>query len=201
MGGGGFRAEAVSYIDENGETQNTTGTVTEWNSSTTNFSLSGGWYYVTGTVNANGDITLPNSGTVNLILGDGFTLTATKIDGFASLVIYGQSAGTGTLKIENSSEALIQSRRGVTINGGNINISSENGSAYINSIGVTISGGQVTVTGQGSNPGIICASGKSITLGYTNTDDFIQASGYYNYSSNSYTAATPKIADGKIFVN
>ena len=166
-------------------------------------------------------------------MGDGAKLTATKIGnttGSASLVIYGQSAGTGTLEINDSSsaayiysysgsvtinggnvnvtstndQAYIDSHSGLTINGGNVNVTSTNNRAYIDSYSgsVTISGEQVTVTGQDTDSdkaGIICGANGSIKLGYTNDTDFILAPGYYIYSNGSYTPVAPTIETGKTF--
>ena len=64
---------------------------------------------------------------------------------------------------------------GVTINGGTVTASGQYG-IMSNLADVTINGGKVTATG--SNNGIISGHG-SITLGLTNTDDFIKASSYY----------------------
>ena len=61
---------------------------------------------------------------------------------------------------------------------------------------ITINGGKVTATGSGSAPGIGAIDGApidgSITLGWTNQDDFIYSSGYGNVSSISF-------AEGKYF--
>ena len=61
---------------------------------------------------------------------------------------------------------------------------------------ITINGGKVTATGNGSAPGIGATDGAptggSITLGWTNQDDFIYSSGYGNVSSISF-------AEGKYF--
>ena len=200
--GGGFRAEAVPYIDENGKTQDTdTLNVTVTNITETNKTFLAGWNYVTGNVNQD-TFSLPN-GDVKIILGDGCNLSGMAIQDASSLTIYAQSSGNNAGKINLSGSgtnpSLICSNGDLTINGGNIKVSSPsttNANIQSQSGNVTINGGQVTITGPETyQPGILIGSGKSITLGYTNADDFIQAQGYYagNNSTN------PTIADGKIF--
>ncbi len=87
-------------------------------------------------------------------MGDGAKLEAKDIykkDSTASLVIYAQSKGdnTGTLNLTNDSGAAFISTGDVTINGGNITVSSTSGNVYIRSTStngsVTINGGTVTV--------------------------------------------------------
>ena len=94
-------AETATYIDADGNEQTTNNAVVV-TSSTTTFT-DGGWYVVNGAVTT-GMITV--NGTANLILADGATLTATgtakydpgiKVTSGNTLVIYGQSAGTGAL--------------------------------------------------------------------------------------------------------
>ena len=123
----------ASYIDENGIAQ--THGANELTSS--DEALASGWYVV------NEDVAFSNrivvSGTVNLILADGKTLTASagvNVPENSSLIIWGQSSGTGklTAQPEVSNQA--------AIGGGN-----EGGEGVNNSAGtITIYGGKVTAT-------------------------------------------------------
>ena len=94
-------AETATYIDADGIEQTADNAVVV-TSSTTTFT-DGGWYVVNGAVTT-GMITV--NGTANLILADGATLKSTgtakydpgiKVTSGNTLVIYGQSAGTGAL--------------------------------------------------------------------------------------------------------
>lgn len=123
----------ASYIDENGIAQ--THGANELTSS--DEALASGWYVV------NEDVAFSNrivvSGTVNLILADGKTLTASagvNVPENSSLIIWGQSSGTGKLTAQPgfSNQA--------AIGGGN-----EGGEGVNNSAGtITIYGGKVTAT-------------------------------------------------------
>ena len=123
----------ASYIDENGIAQ--THGANELTSS--DEALASGWYVV------NEDVVFSNrivvSGTVNLILADGKTLTASagvNVPENSSLIIWGQSSGTGKLTAQPgfSNQA--------AIGGGN-----EWGEGVNNSAGtITIYGGKVTAT-------------------------------------------------------
>ena len=149
------------------------------------------------------EVKLGGNGEIYLILGDDFTLQGKRLtpndsqNDTASLTIYAQSSGESQGSINLSStnvteQAKLDINGAITINGGNINISntnvSENGQAAIMTTGgdVTINGGQVTVNGTSTHSGIICYSGKSITLGYKNAADFIKADHYLsNDGSNN----------------
>lgn len=123
----------ASYIAADGTLQSHT--ATELTSS--DEALASGWYVV------NEDVAFSNrivvSGTVNLILADGKTLTASagvNVPENSSLIIWGQSSGTGKLTAQPgvSNQA--------AIGGGN-----EGGEGVNNSAGtITIYGGKVTAT-------------------------------------------------------
>ena len=123
----------ASYIDENGIAQ--THGANELTSS--DEALASGWYVVSEDVAFSNRIVV--SGTVNLILADGKTLTASagvNVPENSSLIIWGQSSGTGklTAQPEVSNQA--------AIGGGN-----EGGEGVNNSAGtITIYGGKVTAT-------------------------------------------------------
>ena len=95
-------ATAVKYIDADGDEKECTGyTVVDGN--TDKFETDK-WYVVNSTVSVSGTITV--SGTAHLILCDGASLTVTgitykagiNVGPDASLLIYGQSGGSGILK-------------------------------------------------------------------------------------------------------
>ena len=94
--------------------------------------LTAGWYLVSGDVSIAERIRC--SGDVSLILADGATLTASKgitVGWNSSLTVFGQSAGTGALKVDQVADYCA----GI---GGESNGSSGN---------ITINGGALTVTG------------------------------------------------------
>ena len=102
--------------------------------------LNEGWYIISDSVNMNTRI--PVSGDVHLILADGKTLTATKginVTGEGnSLIIYGQTEGTGVLTITRPDDY-------------NSAIGGNNGESGGN---VTIKGGVITATGGSGAAGI-----------------------------------------------
>ena len=93
----------IKYIDADGAEQKCT-SFTELTDASDG--LLNGWYAVTGTVNIEGTIGVTGGGTLNLILCDGATLNLQRILcllGNATLNIYGQSGGTGTLNVKDTS--------------------------------------------------------------------------------------------------
>ncbi len=92
---------SIDYIDENGETQNTstytpvTANDTEWKDGT---------YVATGNISLSGRVTV--TGSVTLILADDCNLNATQginVGEGQSLTVYGQSEGTGNLTATGTS--------------------------------------------------------------------------------------------------
>ena len=179
--------------------------------------MTAGWYVVAEDVTIADRIT--TSGDVNLVLCNGATLRVQKGIGVTdgnSLTIYGQDGNTGKIVAsipddqEHHYHAAIGGDRyspgtstgtpvkagSITIHGGEINATSYYksagiGKAYEGSAGlITIYGGKVTATCTGDGIGI-GGSGATITLGYSNADDFIQ--------SKSYDGAVT-IMSGRIFV-
>ncbi len=151
-----FAADAVSYIDENGNTQTITSYSTVSSSDTT---WSDGWYVLTENITNSNRITV--SGTANLILKDGYELTASSgitVNSGNTLNIYGQSNSSGTLTAGASASAAAigsnnwKSGGTIVINGGIINAT---GGRY----GAGIGGGE---EGSGTiviNSGTINATG------------------------------------------
>ncbi len=167
--------QLVSYIDADGTEQShvctpiVAGTTRYGNSANAE-----GWYVV------NSDVTFDYSGTikfldqqVNIILCDGVTLTNKSLSNVptisvenGSLIIYGQSLGTGSIMATNDSDYsyAIQAKSGIAINGG-VLIATAQGSIGIYSSdksNITIRRGSVTA--QGSSRGIL-ASGSLTILG------------------------------------
>lgn len=178
------KADAVSYVDENGNTA----TVSDYNvvdESTTSMSGSekDGWYVVNANVTVSKSIVV--TGNVKLILCDGYTLTANYGIGVStgnSLTVYVQSEGTGALtakayKKNSNTYAAIggygkskgATRRAgtITINGGNIKATSST-SYNCAAIGglqsdaadkITINGGIVSASVEGYSQSLYAAIG------------------------------------------
>lgn len=94
----------VKYIAADGTEQSCT-EYTELTESTDGSAGLTGWYVVKGTVNKEGLIGIAGGKTLNLILCEGATLNLQKtlyLMGGATLNIYGQSGGTGTLAAKSS---------------------------------------------------------------------------------------------------
>ena len=163
-------------------------------------------------------------GTVNIILEDGAEMTATSggttiwgVDG-STLNIYGQVNGTGRLSSEstahqaisingdiniyggvisasatesNTRQAILANNASVNIYGGTVTATSSSGIAIRATTAVNIHGGTVTATGyQGISAG-------SITLDWTNPDDYIKANSYHITGNGSITIALgKKFTDG-----
>ena len=195
-------AETVEtyYIDENGTRHDVTATVLTG----TGVLTANQWYVI------NSDVNIENSsnqiycnGNINLILADGktFTISSSNTNGIidsdgntATLSIYGQENGTGTLNVTatGSSGNAIYAYSGVNIVGCNVTAIS-NGATGISTLGnITISGGQVSATGGSDKYGL--KSSGTITLGWRKTTDHVYASSYYNNS-------TVKVKDGLAFTD
>ena len=190
---------AVTYIDADGTTQTKqSGEYTLLYSGNMPDILAADWYVVSGIVNY--DSGIPLSDDVNLILADGCTMnigsdgdgriSGTGISGNTrTLTIYGQSAGTGALNIYTTdvpNNGIIANN--LTINGGHVTATAESCALYaLNDL--TINGGKVDATG--SSTGIQARDG-SITLGWTNPNDYIKANNY---------AGTVTIKSGQTFID
>ena len=151
LGGAALAAsgEPVPYVDAQGKTQTVqdptplAGDTTAWD---------GGWYVVQGSVSIEGRITV--TGTAHLILADGAKLDAKQgiTTTGATLNIYGQSQGTGTLTASgNVGSAGIGGGVGgaggrIIVNGGAVTAIGNGGSAGIGG-GYRGSGGRITVNG------------------------------------------------------
>ena len=167
----------VSYIDENGKEQScwnyTVLRTNELPDGCSSWSeLPGGWYVVKNSNTSDednngvdfyrtGDIVF--KGDTHLILCDGAEMSVSRDDdgttfqSGGTLTIYGQSGGTGTLSVTNTSNNIsngIQAEVGLTINGGIIRASISSCKSYRYAINcsfgdVVINGGTVTATASG----------------------------------------------------
>lgn len=156
-------ADAVSYIDENGNAKSVTD-YTVVTSSDEDVSWGAGWYVVKGKVTMEGSVSVVDG--VNLILTDGSELVANKGIGSltGNLAIYGQTEGTGKLKASGGiyqelyKYGIVVSN--LTVNGGVIE--AESGATFneeqpeeipISCVGIvvgytfTVNGGSVTADG------------------------------------------------------
>ena len=154
-------------------------------------------YFVCKDISRSGLITF--IGNVNIILADGYTMT-TSSDSYGiyvaggTLTIYGQTLGSGTLDVTSNGMrcgAIVASKGTVTINGGTINATATAGTGIAVNNDVTINGGCVNANGKTSG---IFSTG-TLTLGWTNADDYITSS-FVSTGTNTVT-----IADGKSFYN
>lgn len=125
-GGGSSSSEGVEYIayTVSGTTATpstqTAATYTEVTSSTTTWAA--GTYVVSSDVTIDGDVTL--SGDVELILCDGKTLTVNgQIASTNSLTIYGQSGGTGELKVVTTASEYSVNCKNIYFHGGTLTAS------------------------------------------------------------------------------
>ena len=149
---GALALDSVPYVDASGNALTQDG-VTAITGQTT---WSNGWYVVNSTTTIGSRITV--SGNVNLILADGCTLTASQGVGVptnASLTIWGQKGGTGTLRATATG-------RSAGIGGSNTNndrYGSANGS-------ITINGGTVIASGGGNDTEGAAGIGGSAGNGY-----------------------------------
>ena len=188
---------SVPYIDENGKEQiRKPGEYTVLTSSTDVSNLSGGWYVVQGKVKYSNQVKF--NGDAHLILADEAKLEI-ETEGesehgiYASnnLTIYGQNGQSGILNdtAKGTYGYGIYSRGNITISGGSVTATGDYGGIYSYN-GVTISGG--TVTASGNNSGINAKAGD-ITLGWTNSTDFIKVSSIHLGADS----CTVSIAEGK----
>ena len=122
----------VKYIAADGTEQSCT-EYTELTESTNGSAGLTGWYVVKGTVNKEGLIGIAGGKTLNLILCEGATLNLQKtlyLMGGATLNIYGQNGGTGTL--------IVKGTAGVRQPGIGIMHNTTGGSASVNIYGGTV---------------------------------------------------------------
>ena len=192
-------SNSVTYIDEDGNEQ-TAYNVMLIESSNGNVTLGAAgktnWYAVTGDVVIDGKLSFDKSHT-HLIICDGASLTVTANSSFLNvdllaissnrdITIYGQPLGNGNVTVNSEGGGIFANN--ITINGGNINVTSENSyGIYVST--VTINGGSINITG---GEGFFGIDGGTITLGWSSLDDRIFASSY---------SGTVQIKNGQSFYN
>lgn len=176
----------VKYIAADGTEQSCT-EYTELTESTNGSAGLTGWYVVKGTVNKEDLIGIAGGKTLNLILCEGATLNLQKtlyLMGGATLNIYGQNGGTGTL--------IVKGTAGVCQPGIGIMNNTASGSASVNIYGGTVTA-QTDNGAQpiGTNPGLMPNSKVTVTIAKglkcVKTDDQNTAYAYDNTDGTSIT--------------
>ena len=171
----------VKYIAADGTEQSCT-EYTELTESTDGSTGLNGWYVVKGTVNKEGLIGIAGGKTLNLILCDGATLNLQKtlyLMRGATLNIYGQNGGTGTLIVKGTAGArqpgigIMHNTAGgsasVNIYGGTVTAQTDNGAQPIGTNPELMPYGKVTVT---IAKGLKCVKtdDQNTAYAYDNTD-------------------------------
>ena len=176
----------VKYIAADGTEQSCT-EYSELTESTNGSAGLTGWYVVKGTVNKEGFIGIAGGKTLNLILCEGATLNLQKtlyLMGGATLNIYGQNGGTGTL--------IVKGTAGVRQPGIGIMHSTAGGSASVNIYGGTVTA-QTDNGAQpiGTNPELMPYGKVTVTIAKglkcVKTDDLNTAYAYDNTDGTSIT--------------
>lgn len=176
----------VKYIAADGTEQSCT-EYTELTESTIGSAGLTGWYVVKGTVNKEGLIGIAGGKTLNLILCEGATLNLQQtlyLMGGATLNIYGQNGGTGTL--------IVKGTAGVRQPGIGIMHGTAGGSASVNIYGGTVTA-QTDNGAQpiGTNPELMPYGKVTVTIAKglkcVKTDDQNTAYAYYNTDGTSIT--------------
>ena len=171
----------VKYIAADGTEQSCT-EYTELTESTDGSTGLNGWYVVKGTVNKEGLIGIAGGKTLNLILCEGATLNLQKtlyLMGGATLNIYGQNGGTGTLIVKGTAGVrqpgigIMHNTAGgsasVNIYGGTVTAQTDNGAQPIGTNPELMPNGKVTVT---IAKGLKCVKtdDQNTAYAYDNTD-------------------------------
>ena len=171
----------VKYIAADGTEQSCT-EYTELTESTNGSAGLTGWYVVKGTVNKEGLIGIAGGKTLNLILCEGATLNLQKtlyLMGGATLNIYGQNGGTGTLIVKGTAGVrqpgigimhnTVGGSASVNIYGGTVTAQTDNGAQPIGTNPELMPYGKVTVT---IAKGLKCVKtdDQNTAYAYDNTD-------------------------------
>lgn len=171
----------VKYIAADGTEQSCT-EYSELTESTNGSAGLTGWYVVKGTVNKEGFIGIAGGKTLNLILCEGATLNLQKtlyLMGGATLNIYGQNGGTGTLIVKGTASVrqpgigIMHGTAGgsasVNIYGGTVTAQTDNGAQPIGTNPELMPSGKVTVT---IAKGLKCVKtdDQNTAYAYDNTD-------------------------------
>lgn len=171
----------VKYIAADGTEQSCT-EYTELTESTNGSAGLTGWYVVKGTVNKEGFIGIAGGKTLNLILCEGATLNLQKtlyLMRGATLNIYGQNGGTGTLIVKGTAgvrqpgigimHGTADGSASVNIYGGTVTAQTDNGAQPIGTNPELMHSGKVTVT---IAKGLKCVKtdDQNTAYAYDNTD-------------------------------
>lgn len=171
----------VKYIAADGTEQSCT-EYTELTESTNGSAGLTGWYVVKGTVNKEGLIGIAGGKTLNLILCEGATLNLQQtlyLMGGATLNIYGQNGGTGTLIVKGTAgvrqpgigimHGTVGGSASVNIYGGTVTAQTDNGAQPIGTNPELMHSGKVTVT---IAKGLKCVKtdDQNTAYAYDNTD-------------------------------
>lgn len=171
----------VKYIAADGTEQSCT-EYTELTESTNGSAGLTGWYVVKGTVNKEGLIGIAGGKTLNLILCEGATLNLQQtlyLMGGATLNIYGQNGGTGTLIVKGIAgvrqpgigimHGTVGGSASVNIYGGTVTAQTDNGAQPIGTNPELMPYGKVTVT---IAKGLKCVKtdDQNTAYAYDNTD-------------------------------
>ncbi len=172
----------VKYIAADGTERSCT-EYTELTESTNGSAGLTGWYVVKGTVNKEGFIGIARGKTLNLILCEGATLNLQKtlyLMGDATLNIYGQNGGTGTLIVKGTASVrqpgigimhntIAGGSASVNIYGGTVTAQTDNGAQPIGTNPELMPSGKVTVT---IAKGLKCVKtdDQNTAYAYDNTD-------------------------------
>lgn len=171
----------VKYIAADGTEQSCT-EYTELTESTNGSAGLTGWYVVKGTVNKEGLIGIAGGKTLNLILCEGATLNLQQtlyLMGGATLNIYGQNGGTGTLIVKGTAgvrqpgigimHGTVGGSASVNIYGGTVTAQTDNGAQPIGTNPELMPYGKVTVT---IAKGLKCVKtdDQNTAYAYDNTD-------------------------------
>ena len=196
-------ADGVDYIDAAGVTKNTATDDIAGNdnpaamtNSNNNIGTAGQatWYVVNSKVTFSNRLGL--EGDVHLILADGGELEVTPyiyIDTNSSLTIYSQSTGAskGKLTVSSNVDECINVNGSLTINGGDISLTSTTGCGFMIGTGVSaiINNGQVSVSGgkygvYNDNGYLTINGGDVMITGGTNNHNYNAISAMSNYTEN-----------------
>ena len=157
-----------------------------------------GWYVVDEDVALSSRIDI--SGTVNLILSDGKTMTVPEgisLPAGATLNIYGQSEGTGTLSIQTTDQAAIGdssvSNGNLIIYGGTVQAETTYSSANslvnaVNTNDMIINGGTISVSGAGGLVAVGISAQGDVTINGGNVS--VTANGSYPIGINAPSGKT-----------
>ncbi len=226
------QTEEIAYLDYDPYYNTFSGVTADATKITSSSTSLSGYCYVEGNVTISSTVTLSDD--TYLILCDGATLTINPSSGDGInmdqyyLTIYAQSSGShkGKLIITSSSTG-IDGNRDVTINGGDISVTSTNRGIECNDL--ILNGGALTVNASHSssygiyadfdvtiNGGTLSATGGTagiraanfINLGWTSASDFIKANSYegtvktisgksFNYEGSTLAESTTLTTDQK----